>query len=481
MGNRRVAIAIESAVGLLFFFSLVTAAYSQVGNSNWQIKQIPLTGQADASPDIAADSAGNLHAVWLSHPGQDASKPYTDVMYAYFDGKTWSKPISVLVGSGYTPRIIIDRQGWLHMTVGIGQTLVYSRVHSSQAGNARNWLRPKPLTWVDFFGNQAFLLDSAGILYLVYQNFNSSTIEYIRSTDGGRTWSAPMVLAQETGSDNKPGIPDLIEDRQGTLHLVWSMTQAPSYYGGEGVYYLRSMDHGLNWSLSRRLDVYADGRNDKAWLASISEVTPGKLIVVWDRSAETGLRMFTVSNDRGLRWESPRPVPGNIIFQTGLNPMLKDGAGNCFLFNAGARGATSSEGNVLVNRWSGSGWSPAESIAPAPGAHYIRGVVTHGNEINLVWELHSGNRAIYHAHTVTDAPYAAGEPVPTLSVIATSTVANAKPTLSLPPSPTRSDLANQARTQPAPAGNQEMGQTLVLALLPAMLLVLAVVLVRLRR
>ena len=362
---------------------------------------------------------------------------------------------------------------------------MYTRVHSSRAGNARNWLPLKPLTSIRFLGYHAFLLDWSGILHLVYENFDSSTIEYIRSTDGGNTWSAPIVLAQETGSDNRPALPDLIEDQQGILHLVWSMSQAPSYYGGEGVYYTRSTDRGLNWAVSRRLDQYTDHRNDNAWAASISEVAPGKLAVVWDRHAETGLRIYSVSNDRGLRWEAPRIVPGNITLQTGLNPMLKDGAGNLFLLNSGSRRGVDGgdfDLHVLANLWNGSGWSSAESVASSPGAHYIRGVVTHGNELNLVWGLLSGHRgAIMYAHGVTAAPYRAGELVATLSATAIPTAASPKPALSQPPSPTRINLVNQTSAQPVPEGGPGTGQTLLLGLFPAVLLVLAIVLVRLRR
>jgi len=446
------------------------------------VRRISPLDEAGTFPDIAADSAGNLHVVWLSRPGQDTNQPSTDMMYARYDGRNWTRPLSVLiVDGGSTPRVVIDRQGWLHLTLGIRQSLMYTRVHSSQAGNARNWLPPKPLSSIAFFGNQAFLLDSTGILHVVYQDFDGSTLEYLQSTDGGNSWSVPVVLAQETGTDNKPAVPDLIEDQQGVLHLVWSMTQAPSYYGGEGVYYMRSTDHGRNWSSPYRLDEYADGRNDKAWLASISEVAPGKLVVVWDRHAETGLRIFAVSNDGGLHWESPRPVPGNITLQTGLNPMLKDGAGNLFLFNAGAgQGTSGSVHYILVNRWGGSSWETVEPVSEAPGAHYLRGVVTHGNELNLVWGSLSGDRgAIFYARGITDAPYQVGEPVPTVEPTATPTVAT----------PTQTPRSGSMRTPPPsqlpagtiPPGDAGMRQTLVWSVLPVVtLLLLAVILVRLR-
>jgi hypothetical protein len=474
------AVLVPTAV-LAFLLLIPPPAYSQTPGLPWVVQRISPRGEAGTFPDIAADSAGNLHVVWLSRPGENTSQPSTDLMYARYDGRTWTTPLSVLVvDGGSTPRVVIDRQGWLHLTLGIGQSLMYTRVHSSQAGNTRNWLPPKPLSSIAFFGGQALLFDSTGILHVVYQNFNSSTLEYLQSTDGGNSWSAPMVLAQETGTDNKPAVPDLIEDQQGVLHLVWSMTQAPSYYGGEGVYYMRSTDRGRNWSSPYRLDKYADGRNDNAWLAGISEVAPRKLVVVWDRHAETGLRIFAVSNDGGLRWESPKPVPGKITLQTGLNPMLKDGAGNLFLFNAGTgQGVSGSEHYVLMNRWGGSSWGTVESVSGAPGAHYLRGVVTHGNELNLVWGSLSGYRgAIFYARGITDAPYQAGKPVPTVEPTATPTVTT--PTQTPRPNSTRILPPSQLPAETISPSDVGMMQTLVWGVLPVVLLVLAVVLVRLR-
>lgn len=459
-------------------------AHSQKPEVHWSVQSISPPGEAGTTPDITADSAGNLHVVWLSRPGQDTSRPATDVLYARYDGKTWTTPNSVLaISGGYTPRVAIDRYGWLHMTLGIGQTLMYTRAHSSEADNAHNWMPPKPISSIAFFGSQAFLLDSTGVLHVVYQSFNDSTLEYIRSSDGGDSWSGPTILAEETGSDDRPALPDLIEDQQGILHLVWSMTQAPSYYGGEGVYYMRSTDRGLSWSVPQRLDSYADGQNDNAWLASIKEIAPNTLVVVWDRHARTGLRTFTLSNDGGGQWESPRPVPGNITLQTGLNPILKDGAGNVFLFNAGtAPGLEGAGEHVIFQRWEENTWGSMQSIFNDPGAHYLRGVVTYGNVLNLVWGSLSGYRGtIFYARGVTDALFQLGKPVPTVQPSASVTPTTAFPTQTPRPSPTRFPTSSERATEDVVVSDSRMLQTLILSLLPVVLVILAVILVRRRR
>ena len=109
-------------------------------------------------------------------------------------------------------------------------------------------------TLVNFFT----LLDFAGA------NIVGSTLQVIRSSDKGATWSSPITVADvqtlgvrdpETGADVRDGsiLGSIAAGRNGVLAAVW---QDSRFSGGarDGVAFARSLDFGLTWSAPVRIN-----------------------------------------------------------------------------------------------------------------------------------------------------------------------------------------------------------------------------------
>ncbi len=71
-----------------------------------------------------------------------------------------------------------------------------------------------------------------------------------RSTDGGRSFSAPVVLAFGTKSDKTVNNPVMIVGRSGVVHFLYCAEYGAEARGG-GVFYRNSSDDGATWSEPR--------------------------------------------------------------------------------------------------------------------------------------------------------------------------------------------------------------------------------------
>src|SRR5690348_15606673 len=65
-------------------------------------------------------------------------------------------------------------------------------------------------------------VDRQGAVHLVYVSRGS--VQYVRSEDGGRTFSAPLQVNSEPGTVPPPNMfrgPDVAVGREGIVHVVW--------------------------------------------------------------------------------------------------------------------------------------------------------------------------------------------------------------------------------------------------------------------
>lgn len=71
-----------------------------------------------------------------------------------------------------------------------------------------------------------------------------------RSTDGGRSFSAPVVLVSGTKSNKTVNNPVMIAARNGTVHFLYCVEYGVAARGG-GVFYRTSTDDGITWNEPR--------------------------------------------------------------------------------------------------------------------------------------------------------------------------------------------------------------------------------------
>lgn len=165
----------------------------------------------------------------------------------------------------------------------------------------------------------------------------------IRSTDKGKTWSAPVLVLDGTTDGVTMNNPVMIVGNDGIIHLIYCCEYAIE---GHDVYYRRSEDDGITWS-EPKVITYAtkeEYRNAFATGPGHSICTPdGTLIVpVWMVPKKAGAPVHShypseaavlYSRDNGETWE----ITENLKAEEGIDSpneatcaVLSDGS---ILFN----------------------------------------------------------------------------------------------------------------------------------------------------
>lgn len=160
------------------------------------------------------------------------------------------------------------------------------------------------------------------------------------SLDHGLNWAAP-VQASEVGTTRNFN-PEVVWAGGSTWVLVWSKLEGNTSFGEPELYYARSTDDGLTWSIPAYLN--NDGGSTDEWLESSGAIASdhaGKVVAVWSayRQDEPIIRR-AVSLDAGATWSDPVTVPSDVasIEEGDYTPNLRrDAAGSWLIVWVGRR------------------------------------------------------------------------------------------------------------------------------------------------
>jgi hypothetical protein len=135
---------------------------------------------------------------------------------------------------------------------GLAGEIFYSRSFARDAGNTTGWLAPRRLPSPQPVGGWPALdIDANNVLRVVYAiPLNESRgVYYVESTDRGDNWSDPRVVFDASAA-GWAAVQDtqLVTDGAGRLHVLFGRHSLPPAAETQGVYYVRSTDGGLTWS-----------------------------------------------------------------------------------------------------------------------------------------------------------------------------------------------------------------------------------------
>jgi len=259
-------------------------------------KRLTYTANESWAPALAVDSSGYLFMVWHEYMlGQ--SEIYFKKSTNGGDNWTTNKRLTWNAGWSLGPEIAVDSSGYLHLVWCDSSPGNYEVFYMKSTDGGANWGKSKRLSWnAGWSLNARIAVSGLNNLYVVWSDPTpgNNEIYYTRSMDGGAAWTTGKRLTWNAGLSYAP---DIAVDLSGNPHVVW-YDNTP---GNQELYYMRSADGGASWSTSKRLTWNASA----SWNPAIAIESSGRIDVVWEDNAPGNYEIFfKCSVDGGATWSS---------------------------------------------------------------------------------------------------------------------------------------------------------------------------------
>ena len=289
-------------------------------------------------PRILVDSHGGIDVVWV-----DPTPGNQDIFFSHSTdgGATFSMPqnLSNDAADSGSPQIAADTNGNISV-VWESDDIKYGVLYSHSTDGGATFSTPVNLTTnpTGSFGPQIAVGADGSINVAWEDDFNfQSDICFSRSTDKGATFSTPKNLSSNAGNSFAAQV---AVDPSGNINVVW-MDDTPGHYV---IFLSRSADQGASFSSAKSLSnssgnssspqigVDANGGTYVAWQGNIPPATNNHIF-------------FSRSSD-GVNFSAP----ANLLSDTGnsLNPwIVVDAAGG---INLGWTDSTPGKPNIFFAR-----------------------------------------------------------------------------------------------------------------------------------
>jgi hypothetical protein len=207
-------------------------------------------------PLLLADPSDAVHLFYrVTELG--GAKPVYALWYARWADGRWSAPREFLRAPEGTelsqPAVALDGEGMLHLIYHGPQwgSLAHQAAPLGSVTDPRAWRAPVILS-------RGSVLDSTlsvgadDTLHALYASTRHQLFA-VRSENGGRSWSDPVQLSALDPTKEATIGPELAVDGGGRLHAVWGQSTLPKGWPPAGVYYARSSDAGRSWTAPLQL------------------------------------------------------------------------------------------------------------------------------------------------------------------------------------------------------------------------------------
>jgi hypothetical protein len=204
-----------------------------------------------------------------------------------------------------------------------------------------------------------------------------------RSADGGRTWSQPVTVSQETDGRNLDG-PAIACDRSsssryyGNCYIEFTRLDRPGHGAGKVIQMSVSADGGRAWGAAKTTANHATGTAGKPLVRPDGTVVVP--INIWPKADQV---LSFESHNGGGSWGPTRVIAqartavdplSNPLFIPALSD-AEDGSGKIYLAWQDCRFRLSCSANdiVLTTSSNGSVWSPVRRMTAGPGDNTLPG------------------------------------------------------------------------------------------------------------
>jgi sugar lactone lactonase YvrE len=435
---------------------------SQYSERHWTTYTVDSGMLSNVVTAIVVDREG---AVWFG----------TDSGLNRFDGREWtSYTAGEGLGGGAVTALMVDSE----RTIWVGTEQGVSRYDG--------------LAWETFELPQGFATQKITAI-AEDRRVNAicplcADIFYRHSTDEGKSWSAPFNLSSSFAGSGKPQVR---VSSGGKVYVTWE--EGEDWYTHEGYpigsVYAYSPDGGNSWTEPTVFSTL-----DAPQQITLGVGRGGDLVAVWRPAEEDSPYYYQLSTDNGITWSEPEPIPGVIAkpwatFSLDGYDAATDSAGDVHLLVLGRLSSLEEDLSLLHLVWNGSEWSsPTRIYTSIDPPEWPRIDVGAGNKVYATWftrdekHIHDSERGRYkvwvssfQASAPSQTPIPAPAPTSTLPSAPEQATPIPVMTPELGIAPDSSGLPSGLRTE-----NDEIGQ-LILALSPAVVVLLAVVVLRLSR
>jgi len=263
----------------------------------------------------------NINALWVQSLLSKTSINESNIQYARWDGKQWSKPVSIIQGLNRLPTQLaatVDSQGKLLLTWVDNGDLFFSWADSAVANTPTEWAQliflPSPSK---LNSSPDILVDASGRIVVVYAvPLNEGRGIYaIQSTNFGETWSQPVKIFDAASANwDLVDQPKISLTGDGRLHILFTRYSALDDKQPMGLYYSRSMDGGNVWS-----EPMLVSEQSVQW-SNIIGYDKQTVHRLWQERDESTISTYhQISRDGGETWDSVikiSSIKGKIIRTT---------------------------------------------------------------------------------------------------------------------------------------------------------------------
>ena len=233
------------------------------GGQNWTLpKRITWQKKDSGEPHIVVDSANRIHVVWFDYiPGEMNEESFCEFYHIKSEdgGKTWTKPKELarcLWATGL--EMVVNSKGTLFVFMNFATlgTKKYGIYYVKSKNGGSTWTSLKT---PDSHPNGSFELaiGTDNTLHLIWKNRRNypeiKTI-YLKSEDGGLTWSQPKKIATQIHVNQIEWLEPDFEislDSDNNPHVMYS----DEVTGNLELYHKMSADGGDTWTKSQRITV----------------------------------------------------------------------------------------------------------------------------------------------------------------------------------------------------------------------------------
>lgn len=457
------------------------------GSETWTLPHvIPGLTDAELYPIFVADGVGTIHAFNTQNIGDVFSIAYSQ----WLDGVGWTYPIDIVESPRGDARIsgaFLDKSGMMHLLFwggdALGANIYYTRAPLQDVRQSTAWEEPRLVGKSAIVPTTAALVgDGEGFLGVVYSaNIEGNGLYFIRSLDGGQTWSQPSIVFRTSDDSTWPSALQLYQAGDDQVHAVWSLADETG--NSQAVYYARLRSDYAQWSdpviLAQAIEYEAD-------TASIIEYQ-GQLFVIYHNGFPT-TRWMRWSGDGGDTWTEPV----RLFEQVGSNgaaALVVDSNNTLHMFFGNRVGGPPAIHGLWHSIWLGQVWSKPAAIVSGPqitirengeegfDPSYAQAIVNRGNQIFVFWrhDPMAGPQNIWYSYFYRDAPQDTRVPYPTLTPTQIFDFPTDTPPTEEIPVSAKTVTSNSPQPVSSGQGRSSPNITIIASLIPVVLVVILII------